>query len=166
MSLIGVVRQELAALTQQEAAYGFGSMDERFAALVAQRRFTMFLLVVFAVAALLLASVGLYGTLAHAVAQRTGEIGIRMALGAGRGDVLRLVLRQGMTLTIIGLGAGVAVSLASSRALASMLYETSPVDLGAFGGVSLVLAVVALLACYIPARRAARVDPMVALRCE
>jgi putative ABC transport system permease protein len=165
-SLIGAVRAEVAALTQDEAAFDFHTMDERFAELVARRRFTMLLLALFASTALILAAIGLYGTLAHGVAQRTHEIGVRMALGARRGDVLGLVLKQGGFLIAIGLGIGLAAALAGAQLLAGVLYDISPRDPATFVGVPLLLLCVALLACYFPARRATAVDPMNALRCE
>jgi predicted permease len=116
--------------------------------------------------ALLLASVGLYGVMSYTIGRRTREIGIRMALGAQDSDVVRLVLKQGLTLTVIGLSVGLAISFAATRVLSTLLYEIGADDPATFGSVSLILAIVALLACYIPARRATRVDPMVALRCE
>ena len=165
-SLIGAVRAEVAALTREEAAFEFQTMDERLGELVARRRFTMFLLALFAGTALVLAAVGLYGTLAHGVAQRTHEIGVRMALGAQRADVLRLVLRQGGVLIAIGSGIGLTAALAGSHLLMGVLYGISPHDPATFTGVPLLLLGVALLACYLPARRAAKIDPMSALRCE
>ena len=114
--------------------------------------------------ALLLAMIGLYGVRAYTVARRTREIGIRMALGADARDTLRLILREGLTLTTIGVGAGLALSLALGKLLSSLLFEVSGVDPLVFSVAPVVLAAVSLLACYIPARRAAHVDPMVALR--
>ena len=120
----------------------------------------------FAALALLLAAIGLYGVVAYSVSQRTNEIGIRMALGATREDVLRLVLRYGAGLALIGIALGFIASLAATRVLSSMLFEVSPDDPQTFVAVALLLMAVVLLASYIPARRAAKVDPMVALRYE
>jgi len=126
----------------------------------------MLLLGVFAGLALVLALVGIYGVTAYSVAQRTHEVGIRIALGASGREVLRLVLQRSMVLTLAGLAIGLAGALALTRFLASLLYGVRPTDLPTFVAVSLVLAVAALAASYIPASRATRVDPMVALRYE
>ncbi|MGH9431154.1 MAG: ABC transporter permease [Terriglobia bacterium] len=133
---------------------------------VAPHRFTMAMLGLFAVLALVLAGVGIYGVISYSVALRTHEIGIRMALGAARNDVLRMVLRQGMLLTLLGIAIGWAGGLLGTRFLASLLYGVKPTDPATFVAVSVVLAVVAAFACYIPAQRATKVDPMAALRYE
>jgi len=142
------------------------TLEQLLGTSVAPRRFNMLLLGIFAGVALLLAAVGLYGVMSYSVSWRTQEIGIRMALGANRVDVLRLVVRQGMTMTLMGLALGLAGAFAMSRVLIGMLYGVSPTDPLTFTGVSIVLLAVALLACLIPARRATRVDPIVALRSE
>jgi ABC-type antimicrobial peptide transport system permease subunit len=141
-------------------------MDDRISDTLARRRFSMLLLGVFAVMALVLSVVGLYAVLAHMVSQGTHEIGIRMAIGARQTDVLYSVLRHGVILIGTSLAIGVAVSLAGTRVLASLLYDVETTDPLTFIGVPLLLGIVALVACYIPARRAAKVDPMVALRHE
>jgi putative ABC transport system permease protein len=110
--------------------------------------------------------VGIYGVLSYTVKQQTNEIGIRMALGAQRTDVLRLVLRHGMKLALVGIAIGIAASLALTRLMASLLFEIKPADPLTFAGVSLLLLIIALFACWLPARRAAKVEPMVALRYE
>ncbi len=141
-------------------------MTKLVAESVARRRFNALLTGLFAVVALLLASVGIFGVLNYTVAQRTQEIGLRVALGAQTRDVLRLVLGQGVRLILLGLALGLAASFALTRVLAGMLYGVTPTDPLTFATVSLLLAGVALLACYIPARRATKVDPLVALRYE
>jgi putative ABC transport system permease protein len=130
------------------------------------RRVSMQLFSVFACAALLLAAVGIYGVMAYSVTQRTQEIGIRMALGAQKGDVLRMIVRQGMTLTIIGVGVGLLGAFALTRMIANLLFGVNAADPATFATVALLLAFVALLACYLPARKAARLDPMKALARE
>lgn len=166
VSLTTALRAQLKALDLGVPLTRVRTMDEILTSSMAPRRFTTLLLIAFAIAALLLASVGLYGVVSYSVAQRTHEIGVRMALGAQRRDVLRLVVGQGMILVLIGVGAGIAGALGLTRFLSSLLYGVKATDPLTFILVSFVLAGVALLACYIPARRAAKVDPMVALRYE
>ena len=141
-------------------------MDQVVSAAISKERFQSLLLGLFAALALLLACVGLYGVISYAVVQRTHEIGVRMALGAKPVDVLRLVIRQGMGLTIVGLIVGVAAGSVVTRVLSDMLYGVSARDPLTFVGVPVLLLVVAFLACYIPARRATRIDPLTALRNE
>jgi len=166
MSLVGPVRKEVAAVTREEAPFEFFSTDELLMRTVRQRSTVTLLLCIFASVAVGLSAIGMYGIISYSVARRTHEIGIRMAVGGQRGDVLRMILRQGLVLTGIGLAIGVAASVGMTQALRSMLYEISPTDPVTFIAVSTLLLAVALLACYMPARRAASVDPMVALRCE
>jgi ABC-type antimicrobial peptide transport system permease subunit len=142
------------------------AMDETVARSIGQKRFTMTLLAAFAGIALLLASVGIYGVLSYLVGQRTQEIGVRMALGAQRLDVLTMVLGDGARMTLAGVGIGMVAALGLTRLMASMLFGVKPTDPLTFGGVAVLLCAIALLACYVPARRAMRVDPMVALRRE
>jgi len=133
---------------------------------VAQRRLTMLLLGMFAAVALLLAAVGIYGVMAYIVAQRTREIGVRMALGARRGDVLRLVLGRALVLSGIGVAIGGAGALALTRYMTALLYQTEPGDPVIIGAVAILLVGSTLLASYVPGRAATRVDPLVALRAE
>jgi putative ABC transport system permease protein len=133
---------------------------------VAQRRFNMLLLALFAGLALVLAAVGIYGVISYSVAQREREVGIRMALGAQAGDVLALIVRQGMRPALLGLLAGVLVAAAMTRFMRNLLFQVSAIDPFVFGAVAFVLTLVAALACLIPARQATRVDPAVALRSE
>jgi predicted permease len=165
-NLFDAVRQQVRAVDDQQVLYGLGTMDQLLDGSLAFRRFSMLLLGVFAALALLLASVGIYGVIPNLVGQRTHEIGVRMALGAQRGDVLRLVLGHGVSLDLLGVVLGIAAALPLMRLLGSQLFGVTPADPLTFCGVALLLTAVALLACYIPARRAMRVDPMVALRYE
>ena len=164
--MASAVRKEIAALDSGVPTYQVATMDQLLSASVANERFNLFLLVLFAALALGLAAVGIYGVLAFGVSRRSREIGIRLALGARPRDVLRLVVRQGMQLVIAGVLLGIAGALALTRLMASLLYGVSPTDPATFVVVSALLPMVALIACYFPARRAMHVDPMVALRVE
>ena len=160
------LRRRISEQDSEQPVFDVQTMDRRVSDSVAGRRFSMLLLAVFAGLALVLAAVGIYGVIAYAAAQRTHEIGIRMALGAERADVLRMVVGHGLRLSLIGIGAGLAAALALTRLMSSMLFGVRPTDLVTFAAVSLLLAGVAALASYVPARRATRVDPIVALRYE
>jgi predicted permease len=164
--LVEEVKKQIWSLDSQIPVSDVHAMDELIAVSLAQQRFNMLLLGLFAALALILAAVGIYGAMAYAVNQRTHEIGIRTALGAQRSDVLRLVLRDGAKIAFFGIASGIAGALALTRLMASLLFEVKPTDPAIFAGVAILLTLVALAACYIPARRAMRVDPMVALRYE
>jgi putative ABC transport system permease protein len=164
--MAGAVKQQVWKIDPQLPLTKVETMDEVAAGSFAARRFNMLLLVIFAGLALVLAAVGIYGVMSYAVTQRTQEIGIRMALGARAVDVLKLIIRNGMTLISIGVVIGVAGAFALTRLLATLLFGVKPTDTLTFVTVSVVLIFVALLACYIPARRATKVDPLVALRYE
>ena len=160
------LRNEIKAVDAELPVYDIRAMSQVIGESVAQRRFTMMLLSVFAAAALLLAAIGLYGVISFSVTERTREIGIRMAMGASYTDVLRLVLGQALTLSLVGIVIGIAGALALTRMMTTLLFEVSPTDSFTFVCAPLLLAGVALIACFVPARRAATVDPMVALRYE
>jgi ABC-type antimicrobial peptide transport system permease subunit len=142
------------------------TMEQRVSAALARPRFNALLLNLLSVLAAVLALVGIYGVVSYSVVQRRHEIGIRIALGAQAANVLKLVVGQGMILVVAGVGAGMIGAFALTRLMAGLLYGVSATDPATFGGVALLLTIVALAACYLPARRAAKVDPMVALRVE
>jgi putative ABC transport system permease protein len=166
LSLVSAVRSELQQMDRELPLAGVTTMEQVMSESLARSRFTMLLLGIFAALALVLASIGIYGVIAYSVAQRTQEFGIRMALGADRRAVLRLVLGEGTFLTLCGIGIGIVAAFTVTRLMATLLYGISATDPLTFFMVALLLAVVALIACYIPARRATRVDPIVALRYE
>jgi putative ABC transport system permease protein len=159
-----VLRRELAALDPAQPISNVSSMDERAASSVAQFKLNSVIVTLFAIVALVLASVGIFAVISYAVAQRTREIGIRMALGAARTDVLRLIVRDGMMPAVIGVAIGAAGAFGVTRLMRSLLYGVSATDPAVFGLVATMLVLVAVGACYVPARRASRVDPNVALR--
>jgi putative ABC transport system permease protein len=160
------LRQRLANMDRNQPVYGVRTMDQLLARAVSQRRFAMFLISLLAFAGTVLAFVGVFGVINYSVSQRTHEIGVRVALGAQRGDVLRLVVGEGLRVIAVGVGSGIFASSIAARFIGSMLFGVRPNDLGTFVGVSIAMTTVALLACYLPVRRALRVDPMVALRYE
>jgi putative ABC transport system permease protein len=164
-ALVPAMRQAVRSL-DSELPLNFKTLDQVFSSSLDQRRFSLVIFAVFACVALLLAAMGIYGVTNYAVTQRTQEIGIRMALGARVRDVLKLVLREGLSLALVGAAIGLAGAFAVTRVMSNLLFGVAPTDLGTFTAVALVLLAVAFLACYIPARRATRVDPLVALRYE
>jgi len=166
LSLLQPIRSKMAEINSQEVVFEPHAYDEIIASSLTERRFSMVLLGIFAALALVLSSVGIYGVLSYLVGQRTHEIGIRIALGAQRYDVLKLVLGEGTKTALIGVAIGLVAALGLTRLMASVLYGVSATDPLTFVAVAMVLTTVALAACYIPARRAMRVDPMVALRYE
>jgi putative ABC transport system permease protein len=157
------LRREVQAIDKDQPVYNVRTMDDVITNSLGTRRVSMQLFAVFAGAALLLAALGIYGVMAYSVTQRTQEIGIRMALGAQRSDVLGLVIRQGMTVSVIGLIVGLAGAFALTRVIGNLLYGVTATDPGTFVVIPLLLLFVALLACYLPARRAAKLDPIKAL---
>ena len=165
-ALAPAARQVIRELDARLPASQIGPLSTVLSESVAQRRFSMLLLGLFALIALFLASVGLYGVVAYTVSQRTQEIGLRMAIGAQAGDVVRMVVGGGMKLACAGVAIGIAGALALSRLVESMLYEVTPVDPASYAATTVLLLAVAALACYLPARRAMRVDPLTALRQE
>jgi len=166
LTLSAAARREIQAVDRNAPASNIRTMEQYLAASIAPRRFNLRLLTIFAAAALILAATGLYGVISYGVAQRKRELGIRIALGARPGDVLKLVTGEGMALAIIGVALGLAAALALTRLMEGLLFSVSATDPLTFIVIALMLTLVALLACYIPARRATKVDPLVALKCE
>jgi putative ABC transport system permease protein len=165
-TLVGAVRQTVWSIDPDQPITNVNTLETIVANSVAQPRLNMMLMGLFGALALILAAVGIYGLLSYAVTQRTQEMGIRMALGAGSIDVLRLVLKQGMLLALVGEGIGLAGAFALTRLIRGLLFGVTPTDIPTFVAVAVVLNIVALLACFVPARRATKVDPLVALRYE
>jgi putative ABC transport system permease protein len=165
-ALSDAVRKTVWSLDPDQPILGLGTMQARMDEFYAPRRFNMLLFGVFALVALLLAAVGIYGVLAYSVTQRTHEIGIRLALGAQTHDVLWLIVRQGLALTLIGVVLGLVGAFALTRVLQNLLYGVSATDPATFAGIALLLLGVAGVASFLPAWRATKVDPLVALRHE
>jgi len=165
-TLTSGITKEIQALDPELPGFEFKTMEQRLSESLSRRRFSTFLLSIFAMVALILAALGLYGVMAYSVTQRTQEIGIRMALGAEPARIMRMVLRHSLLLVMVGIVVGTAAAFAVTRVLASLLYGVSATDTLTFAGPPLGLVLVALLASYFPAKRAARVDPTVALRSE
>jgi putative ABC transport system permease protein len=164
--LIAAVRAQVKAIDPDQPIYGIRTMDEIRAESVAPERLNLTLLSIFAGLALVLAIVGIYGVMSYSVTQRTHEIGIRMAIGAQPRDVFRMVIRQGMLLAFIGVGLGLIGAFALTRLMATMLFSIEPTDPTTFAAITILLSLVALVACYVPGRRATRVDPVISLRYE
>jgi putative ABC transport system permease protein len=165
-NLIADVRGIIRSVDPDQPLGGISTMERLASDSIAPRRLTMLISGLFAALALVLAMIGLYGVISYSVAQRSHEFGIRMALGAAKGDILRLIITHGLTLAVAGVIVGMGGALALTRVLTSLLFGIAPNDPMTFGAVATLLICVALLACYIPARRATKVDPMVALRYE
>ena len=165
-AMISAIRGAVASIDKNQPIFAISTMNQLVSDSVGTRRITLVLLGLFSALALVLAAIGIYGVISYSVAQRTHEIGIRMALGAQPVDVLRMVLKQGVKITFAGVAIGVMVSLGLTQLMSSLLFSVSTADPLTFAGVAILLVLVALLACYIPARRALRVDPMVSLRYE
>jgi putative ABC transport system permease protein len=166
LSMVGAVREAVRSLDKDQPVYRIRTMDSLVAGALAPARFTLMLLGIFAGVAAVLAMVGIYGVMSNAVTERTHEIGVRMALGADAGDVLKLVVGRGLMLTLAGVGVGLAGAFAATRVMTSLLYGVSATDAATFAAIPVILTGVALAASFIPARRAMKVDPMVALRYE
>jgi putative ABC transport system permease protein len=165
-SLTPLVRREVWAIDKDQPLSEIATMDELFAKAVAPQRFNMLLVGLFAALALTLASVGIYGVIAYSVTQRAQEMGVRLALGASSRDILSLIVGQAMLTALVSVALGLVAALALTRVMASLLYEVSAKDPLIFAGLSALLLGVAMIASYIPARRATKVDPLAALRYE
>jgi len=165
-SVVSAIRSRVAEIDRVQPIANIRPMTDLIASAISQRRFSMILLGAFAATALVLAAVGIYGVMSYSVAQRSREIGIRIALGARGADVINLVVGQGLKLVVLGVGIGLGAAFVLTRLLSTLLFEVSPTDVATFLVTPVILSGVALAASFVPARRAARVDPMDALRNE
>jgi putative ABC transport system permease protein len=165
-AMAGALRAAVKAADPELPTFAVRTLDEIVSDRTAQRRLSVILISVFGTLALVLAAVGIYGVMSYAVTQKTQEIGIRMALGAEKDHILKMILRHGTAMAVLGIGIGLVAAFALARTMTSLLFETSATDATTYALVPAVLMAVAILACYVPARRATRVDPMVALRHE
>lgn len=166
LKIRGAVQAAVRGVDSQAPVYGVTTLENRLGGFLTERRFQTSILIGFSVVALLMAAIGIYGLIQYSVATRTNEIGVRMAIGARHGDIFRMILREGLKLSLIGVGLGIIGALGAGRAGASLLFGVTPTDPLTFVSVSLLLTIVAVAACYFPARRATRTDPLVALRHE
>jgi putative ABC transport system permease protein len=166
LAAVTAVERAIHSLDKDLPVFSIRSMDQLLGNSLAQRWLTLVLLASFALLALLLASIGIYGVIAYSVRQRTHEIGVRIALGAQAGDVLQLVLKHGMKLALLGMAIGLVSAVVLTRWMTTLLFDVKPIDPLTFAAITVLLMLTALLACWIPARRATKVDPMVALRSE
>jgi putative ABC transport system permease protein len=164
--LVSAIRKEILSIDKDQPVYSVRTIDELLLRSISQLRFYMTLLTIFAGIALVMAAVGIYGVLAYSVNQRKGEMGVRLALGAQRNDIIKMVLAQGMKLVLIGVVAGIAIAIPLTSLMSSLFYEVHSIDPLTYVGVSLFLAFIALISCYLPARSATRVDPAITLRGE
>jgi putative ABC transport system permease protein len=164
--VFAAVRREIQTVDKDQAVYNVTTLEQLQAGSISLRRFLMMLLIVFAILTLMLAAVGIYGVMSYVVTQRTHEIGIRMAVGASAVDILKLVVKSGIGLALVGVGIGLVSALALTRLMETVLFGVTPTDTLTFVIGALGLMAVAVVACYIPARRATKVDPLVALRYE
>ena len=166
LALLGAIREQIAQLDRDQPIANIQTMEARVSASVAQRRMQMNVLGLFSAMAALLAAIGIYGVMSYAVTQRAREIGVRLALGAARRDVVALVLRQGFAMVAVGVALGFIGALLLTRLLRTLLFNVSPTDPLVFSGIVLLLALTSWIATYVPARRAAGLDPLVTLRSE
>jgi len=165
-AVIAGVREQIKAIDPELPPFNIQTMNDVLYSSLARERFTTILLIIFAGVALVLAAIGVYGIISYGVTQRVQEVGVRMALGAQTRDVLKLIIGQGLKLVLIGTMVGAAAAFATTRFISDLLYQVSATDPLTFGATSLLIAGVAFLACYVPARRAASVDPIEAIRTE